>query len=66
MKIKELVKLKIKWTKKNQSKVLYVNNIEGVEVGLRLNDFPDEPLITVSTDEEVLDMEDMPENWKLQ
>lgn len=39
--------------------------IDGQRCILQMNDFPDEPLLTVSVGGESLDVEDIPPTWQL-
>lgn len=61
--IAKLLSLPIIWQK--SSPVSWVAKIDGVECEIRMNDFPDEPLYTLSFQGQSLDIDDVPTKWKI-
>ena len=54
----------ILWVKKKNT-VFYEAEVEGKQIYLRLNDFPEEPMYTLIVDKEKKDLDDLPSCWKL-
>lgn len=65
MTIEQLLKTKIDWQKTQKSEYLFSAFIEGKELYLRLNDFPEEPLCTVIIDGHERNLDDLGEGWTL-
>ncbi len=62
-KIEEIINSSIYWQKHSHNeKYFYAYNNKELLL-LRLNDFPDEPLITLIKDLEIIDLEEVPKNW---
>lgn len=47
------------------SKDAYVGNYKGNPVKVLLNDFPDEIMYSIFYEDERLDLDELPENWKI-
>lgn len=43
----------------------YRTEIDGAELRLQMNDFPDEPLCTLIIGSDSFDLEEMPNGWRL-
>jgi len=61
---KYLVK-KITWYQDKQNEILFNANVDGIKCGLRINNFPVEPMYTFSMGNEELDFDDKPELWEI-
>lgn len=51
--------------KNNHQRIIYTAiNTNGINLYIRMNDFPDEPLYTlIEMDEDIIHFNDWPENW---
>ena len=63
--IKKFLNQKIDWQKSKKSDYLFIANIDGCLLKLRLNDFPEEPLCTLIWESGQQDLEDLGKNWTL-
>ena len=65
MDVKKLLGMKIDWQKTSESEYLFWAIVDGEELQLRLNDFPEEPICTLSRSTGKRDLDDLGENWTL-
>ncbi len=61
-KIQDLKAIKIRWSPA-KGKTSWAASVLGEQCELRMNDFPDEPLYTVSWRDERFDIDDLPAHW---
>lgn len=61
---RELLALPIEWRMTLPGR--WAASVQGVECALVLNNFPDEPLYTISVGDEALDLDDPPPNWSIE
>lgn len=61
--IDKLIEQSISWIKHPNSLRYYYIILDRGIVLLRLNDFPDEPLLTLIHGLEILDIEEVPQKW---
>jgi len=57
--------LPIAWQKSEASTHIFVAEVDGETIWLRLNDFPEEPLCTVIWAEGEQDLDDLASEWTL-
>ncbi len=63
--LKELFNVEIIWKEVTPGGVEFIAEINGEKYELRMNDFPDEPLYTISYKGMELDFDDAPKIWKI-
>ena len=63
--IQELLGVAVQWEATGASRCTYEATAYGRRYELRLNDFPEEHLFTVTVDDHSLDLDDLPQQWKL-
>jgi hypothetical protein len=61
----DLLSRAINWIRAEPSEPGWYAVVDGQRCVLRMNDFPDEPLLTVTVGGESLDVEDAPPTWKV-
>ena len=62
--VRDLLKVRIVWKRVVPGR--WGATVEGVACSLRMNDFPDEPLYTVSALGEEIDLDDAPQSWRIE
>jgi hypothetical protein len=65
MTIEQLLKKKIDWEKTQESEYIFSATVEGKELFLRLNDFPEEPLCTIIINGNKTNLDDLGKGWTL-
>lgn len=60
--IRDILNERIQWRKQNDT-TRWTDTVGGEPCELTMNDFPDEPLYTVTWRNETLDIDDAPECW---
>jgi len=55
----------IEWQYSPHSKYEFYSCVDGVTVGLRLNNFPDESVCTLIVNDDEADLEEFPSSWAL-
>lgn len=65
MSIETIFKQKAVWKQNNDCRVLFETIINNKLYLLKMNDFPEEPMYTVSDSFESIDFDDLPKNWKI-
>lgn len=65
MDIHELLLRQVAWQKTDGNQFVFVVDIDGQQVHLRLNDFPEEPLCTVMWAGGQIDLNEFGANWTL-
>ena len=63
--LKTLLHIPIAWQKTQESEYVFSTIVEGEEIRLRLNDFPEEPLCTVIWSGGEQDLEELGKGWTL-
>lgn len=63
--IKALRRLRIDWQETEDKPYEFSANVEGEELRLRLNDFPEEPLCTLFSQGKEVDLDDLGPRWTL-
>jgi hypothetical protein len=63
--IDQFKEMQISWVKHPTNERYYYTRIDNDIILLRLNDFPDEPLLTLIYGLDILDVEEVPQNWKV-
>ena len=58
-----LLKQSIYWQRHTLNQKYFFANYDGELLLLRLNNFPDEPLLTLINKLDILDIEETPANW---
>lgn len=59
------MELKIKWNKVEDAEYPFMAHLNGHNLQLRVNDFPEEPFFTLIVDGECKeDLDDWPETWE--
>jgi hypothetical protein len=66
MKIKDLLKINVKWKCHPNVRGFFYYKYDEKIFLLRMNNFPDEVLYTVINGLEIIDIEDKPKNWELE
>jgi hypothetical protein len=61
--IQEVLNAEVYWERVTLEGVEYVATLNGNVFKLRMNDFPDEPLYTVTFGNEKIDLDDTPDSW---
>jgi hypothetical protein len=61
--VQSLLSRKIEWQRKPGQAGEWYAVVDGDRCELRMNDFPDEPLLTVRVRGQSLDLEDQPSGW---
>ncbi|MCG2616966.1 hypothetical protein LZZ85_21900 [Terrimonas sp. NA20] len=63
--LEELKNIEIKWHRNKSHHRFYYSELAGELLLLRLNDFPDEPLLTLIKGQNIWDIDDVPEKWNI-
>lgn len=63
--IEGLQSARIEWESSVDSPYIFIADVQGKHVRLRLNDFPAEPLCTLMIDGEQTDLDELPKLWTL-
>ena len=63
--IKNIFKQKIIWKLKEKNDLLFEVDINGELFFLKINDFPEESMYTVTNNYESIDFDDKPECWEI-
>lgn len=63
--IDKLIEQSIRWIKHPTNLRYYYTVLDSDVVLLRLNDFPDEPLLTLIYGLDILDIEEVPQKWEV-
>ena len=66
MNIEKLLNEKIIWKPEISGGIWYKTTFNGEKYKLRMNDFPDEPLYTLISNSEQIDVEDQPKSWTVE
>jgi hypothetical protein len=61
--IKDLLRRNIHWKEEVKGGIMFHANVDNDLCLLRMNDYPDEPLYTLSWRDLELDVDDKPEGW---
>ena len=61
--ISRLLSLPIRWRKAGPTS--WEAEAEGETIALRMNNFPEEPLYTLTTNAQSLDIDDAPPDWEI-
>ncbi|MBL4708041.1 MAG: hypothetical protein JKY48_06340 [Flavobacteriales bacterium] len=61
----ELLNAKIEWVRGKSDKKFFVASYKGIDLLLRMNNFPEEPMYTLFWIEESSDFDDKPDSWKI-
>lgn len=59
----DMTTVDIKWSRHKTSPRYFFSTVNNDLLLLRMNDFPDEPLLTLIRGTDILDIEDVPEKW---
>jgi hypothetical protein len=65
MDIPQLQRRQIAWQKTDESQYVFITDIDGEQVRLRLNDFPEEPLCTLIWGGGQVDLNEFSATWTL-
>ena len=60
-----LQRAELSWIQTRKDACLFEAIFEGEHIQIRLNDFPDEPILTVIIRDEEIDLEETPRKWRL-
>lgn len=63
---KRLLNSQIKWKRSAFNEKYFQAEVNGELLILRLNNFPEEPLLTLINGQEILDVEERPLNWQFE
>jgi hypothetical protein len=63
--LKQLLQAKIDWQTTNESAYIFQTLFDRMDIRLRLNDFPDQPLCTIIIDGQAIDLHEFPKSWTL-
>ncbi len=63
--LEDIQQAEITWTAVKGVRVMYETVFDGEHVRLRLNDFPDEPALTIFIRDEAITIEEGPRWWHL-
>ena len=63
--IKQVLDTKITWQEVTPGGIEFIAIVQGHACRLRINDFPDEPLFTLTVGSNRFDLDDAPAGWKI-
>lgn len=63
--LNDLQSANIRWTEAKDGHAMYETVYKGEPLKLRLNDFPDEVLLTLFIRDDKIDLEECPKDWHL-
>jgi hypothetical protein len=61
--LNNLINTSIYWQRHSENKKFYYAISDGILLLLRINNFPEEPLLTIIRGNNILDIEETPINW---
>jgi hypothetical protein len=61
--IEQVMNEEVFWEKVTPEGVEYTATVKGRACKLRMNDFPEEPLYTLTVGDEQVDLDDAPKSW---
>lgn len=64
--LQKLFEKKIAWKKCGVKNDEFIFSDNGKSFKLKMNDFPDEVMFTVSFENESIDIDDLPKKWKIE
>jgi hypothetical protein len=63
--IERILATSIDWQRTEEDPFIFRSSVDGRNIRLRLNDFPEEPLCTVILDNVETDLHEFPKLWRL-